>query len=331
MSVTFYPFETLPEQIEVDLNLGGAKFQQMSPTEIGLFDPPLSAQATVKVGAQLPSNWKSDVLHKSEQSKPQCEVVLLVHSEESRLRERVILKESSAGKFVGKLIVDPEVHSGSIKLSVVLVRSVFAAAFHRGYAQDKGAQLAWSNEFKIHLAKPPAPRGNHLEVRWKKFSEPSEFLSNYDQAFLSFEETSENPILYLNQDSNDALRLLMNYGGFGSPKARARDAGFAAVVTSVWQTMLTWSIFRLFQDANSSSEPVSLDLLKSWEAGVLKEAAPLLYPDVAPNKALDNLLAKIADKGGVFDLIARRIPAAAQQLAKLKDGMERLGEDHHNV
>jgi hypothetical protein len=332
MSVSFYPYKNLSGQLELELDFGPTPHQQMSDTEYGMYDPPLSGPTEIKVVARVPTGWKSELLHKSEQVVAPCEAVLLVRSDASRMREAIKLKQSASGKYQGSFTLDPARHAGQMDVLACLLRKEFAKKNHENYAADKGARIAWSETTRIHLSKPAVRPGNHLEIRWKSFSAPGEFLSEFSQAFSSFEETAdETPALFLNQDGDVQLRHLLDYGGFGTEKAHARDAVFGAISTAAWQTMITWCLVDLHAQGlqqQGASLP-DLTLLKDWQQSVVKDVAPLLYPEKSAPEALQHLLVNIVDQ--FSDILVRRVPPSAQQLAKVRDGYEAIARVHSYV
>jgi hypothetical protein len=331
MSVVFYPFATLAEEISIELDLGSVSHALIGDTKIGLFAPPLPGPISIKVAAELPASWVTSVLPKKERVKPPCECALLVRSDESRIRDHLKLKQIAPGKYSGKVVIDPSLHRGEIILSACLYRTATANPAVVGLAVDRGARLAWSIERSLHLSKPPKPPGNQLDVKWKKFSSPGEFLGLLPETFYSFEEECGEPILYLNEDAAEELRALMNYGGAGNDEAHVRDALLAGIGSSVWQTIMTWCVVRLHDAAVEEKTPPDLSLLKPWQAGIVEETASSMYPDVSGNRAIDHLLDHIHDRAELIDLLTRRIPAAAQQRAAMKEKLETISEDFRHV
>jgi len=158
--------------------------------------------------------------------------------------------------------------AGSAELFAFLVRANDANA--GSSPAVRGARVADSRSWELRVDRQREPRGDYLDVRYKKFSE-EETLSRRDRGNLySLDLDQDSPILWINSDHERIAAILDSRGTVGR-HARLRESFFDHIAYAVW--------IQLFFKAASDYVPEG-EVAYPWQDVVLD----LLLKDVFPNQ-----------------------------------------------
>jgi hypothetical protein len=323
MSVArFYPYKVGLERLQLalePLTRGVVKRDDGSLEVSEEHEDPVRIRCDVHAPAVL---W-DEVLPPEERHIPPTDLRLVCRSEQSRVREAYILAwDGLAGTT--ELEFSREQWRGKVELQAVVIRTLRGSQDRPEYAFERGALLASSSIKALYIDRPDVP-GDHLEVRWERFSitarAPKEHL-------FALDVSGERPVIYLNEDVQ-ALRNVLDSTGTRGAKARIRDAINFMVAHQVWTSLLGIALADLAEAyrGGPDNEPEDqLQDLVEWEKRVLRDWLPSLYPDQTEHQRLISLVKDSSRPDGWRHLMCR-VPQAVQDRLRTYRGFEGLLRD----
>lgn len=121
--------------------------------------------------------------------------------------------------------------AGSAELVAYVVRATRGSA--PGYAAQRGARVADSRAWELRVDRPREPRGEHLDVRYRRFSEDATIPARDRKNLYALDLDQPSPILWLNADHERVAAVLDSRGTVGR-HARLREAIYDHVAHAVW-------------------------------------------------------------------------------------------------
>ncbi|MCZ7684025.1 MAG: hypothetical protein M5U28_36740 [Sandaracinaceae bacterium] len=107
------------------------------------------------------------------------------------------------------------------------------AASAPGYAGQRGARVADSRAWELRVDRPREPKGEHLDVRYRRFSEDATIPARDRKNLYALDLDQPSPILWLNADHERVAAVLDSRGTVGR-HARLREAIYDHVAHAVW-------------------------------------------------------------------------------------------------
>lgn len=201
-------------------------------------------------------------------------------------------------------------HWGLVELQPVLVLARDLAE-EPGLASARGTVLAADPPIIIEFDENSPISGKALPIEWRSFElEPG--LGPDEIHALKTE--GPQPKILLNRDVPNAYTVLMSLGTTGA-EARIRNVEFHKIALQVWTALIGQSLLELSRLASSGlSVEEALDELTGWQADVLHDWAPYLFPECSPGDALQQLLQNIDDNDP--DVLQMRTGSAIQRRFK---------------
>jgi hypothetical protein len=331
MSVArFYPYNVGLERLQLGLK---PLTRGVAEREDGALEVSEEHEDPVRIlcDVHVPAGLWNEVLAPEERHDPPTEIKLLCSSEQSRVRKAYNL---AGDGLVGtaELEFRREQWRGKVELQAVVIRTRRARGDVSDYAFERGALLASSQVKALYFDYSEVP-GDHLEVRWEKFSVsgrgPKEHL-------FALEVSGERPVVYLNEDVQ-GLRNVLDSTGTRGAKARVRDAINFMIAHQVWTSLLGIAFAQLAEVYRSSPDDTPEDLLQElveWENRALRDWLPRLYADQTEHQRLKSLLNDLRAPDGWCSLMCRVSQAIQDRLQTyrgfdglLRDCLDRVGEE----
>jgi hypothetical protein len=158
--------------------------------------------------------------------------------------------------------------AGPVSLGAFLVRVTDANG--DSHSVVRGARVADSRSWELRVDRHREPRGDYLDVRYKKFSDDETLPRRNRGNLYVLEADHEAPILWINADHERVAATLDSRGTAGR-HARLRESFFDHIAYAVWT--------QLFFQAASDYVPDG-EATYPWQDVVLD----LLLKDVFPNQ-----------------------------------------------
>jgi hypothetical protein len=331
MSVArFYPYKVGLERLQLALEPLTSGVVKRDDGSLEVFEEQEDL-VRIRCDVHAPAGLWDEVLPPEERQNPPTDLKLVCRSEQSRVRGAYNLAgDGLAG--TAELEFRRGQWRGKVELQAVVIRTRRASRDLPGYAFERGALLASSSIKALYIDRPEVP-GDHLEVRWEKFSvttrAPKEHL-------FALDVSGERPVIYLNEDVQ-GLRNVLDSTGTRGAKARVRDAINFMVAHQVWTSLLGIALAHLAEVYHGSpdNEPEDqLQELAEWEKRVLRDWLPYLYSDQTEHEALESLVKDSSGPEGWRHLMCR-VPQAIQDRLRtnrafeglLRDCLDSLGEE----
>jgi hypothetical protein len=283
-------------------------------------------ELTLRISAAVPDGMLDEVMTPSEARRRQVQVHLVCDSIESRRRFAHLLPGD--GVHEATIEFRREDWAGVAKLQAFLVRLRHNPKQPLGFAGDKGSALAWSPPLSLIFDEPPPHGGKHLKTEWENFTESNDlWRRRHCEQLFALDTKTDVPTLYLNSAFPGARRVLENDAPHGGV-ARARDATYFMIVHQVWTGLMSTALTAIspYNMENSEmSADEKLAEIKGWQAGILREWSPLLYPELESDEALQRTVEAGGDLVNTFDLMGR-VPNAIQARFSTHLGYQKLWE-----
>ncbi len=157
--------------------------------------------------------------------------------------------------------------AGSAEVMAFLVRTSDTPGHL--HAAVRGARLADSPSWELRVDRQREPRGEYLDIRYKKFSS-DESIPRRDRGNLYVLDLDQpDPILWVNADHERVTAILDSRGTVGR-HARLRESFFDHIAYAVWTQLFLKAAHDYTQDGEATYP---------WQDAVLD----LLLRDVFPN------------------------------------------------
>jgi hypothetical protein len=318
----FYPFQTKPESIHLELTPVEEGIRRTSDGSLILYEMDVDS-VTINASVNIPPSVFEDVLDKSEQKKPPVKAILTYKSIESRCRKSINLKET--GNSECSLEFNRTAWRGAVELQACLVRVTDNPGIPEQYANRSGALLAWSESLRLLFDEPRLPPGDYLKIIWKDFAESEEWLRRQSDHLFALDITGETPVIVLNQGIHGAYQVLNNKSNSGTI-ARIRDATFYMIVHQVWSSLIAEALINLSETRLGDEDNVDLvlDEISGWQQGVIMDWAPKLYPEQNADESLPVLISAVRQDNWSRELLYRRLPEAIQKQYRTWSGFTGL-------
>lgn len=254
------------------------------------------------------------VLDEGERQDPPLTVLIAVRCPPTRLRRNTQRALATNGPTRIEIDIDRDDLHGTAELIPFLVRTKDARSPASGHAHTRGSRVAGGRSWALRADLERTPSGKYVDLRFKSFRDDPLIPSAEKVAVWRLDATSEEPILWLNQDHASIAKLLTYEGSHGR-RARAREVLFDRISASVWT--------RLFLIAADNVLRAGEELY-GWEQSVLDQMLPDLYPDVA---SANIRLERLRQEHDELHVLLGRLDAVLQ----VRDGgitnLVRLSED----
>lgn len=231
-------------------------------------------QAQIQLEVRVPARVVRRVVAKQERDDPPVAVLLALRCDATNLRRRVGMRSWGEWQQDGlrfELQLEREMLAGSAELDVYLIRTRQQESTDSGFASRRGVRLASARTVVIQVDEPLARKGNYLDIQYRSFASAPNIPPSRRAAVYRLELERDEPILYLNEDHEHVRALLDSKGTRGS-RARARDLLYERIGAGVWTQLVLGASTRLINDG---------EVAYAWEAGILAQWLPRLYPDEA--------------------------------------------------
>ena len=315
-TAVFYPYRTGPGRITFGLDPVGVELQTSSDRSFIAYGEQLES-LRLAVSAAVPDELVGSLLPPEETGNPPVGVRLLCRGKESR--KRFVVNLTGDGTvYSGELNLDMNDYAGELICSIAVVRTTRMEVAVPGYASDRGAILAWSEERRILFDAPPKPQGNCLEVLWENFPESVDpWRKRHPDNLFALDLHGARPRIVLNEAIQLARTVLDSAGSHGA-KARVRDAAFSMIVHQGWSSLVSVSLARLAtvkrdypdEGADTPAEILIKDL-EEWQGIILQDWSRYLFPDEDPATALENMTAAAGEHGKTLEIMGK-LPNAIQ-------------------
>lgn len=202
--------------------------------------------------------------------------------------------------------------AGSAHLIAYLVR---ATAHPSRRPLVRGARVADSRRWEIRVDEPRQPKGEYLDIRYKKFSE-DEALPIRDRGNLyALDFDQESPILWINSDHDRVAGILDSKGTIGRT-ARLRETFFDHIAYSVWtQLFLKASVDLIGGDGETTYE---------WQDAVLELVLRDVFPEIKSGTERKN---RLLDMREDWPELVRRLDAGLQRRNDLAAHLTKLVDE----
>jgi len=236
-----------------------------------------------------------------------------------RVGERVPLTSADQAAVVKhSMSVRRDALRGTAEIQAFLVRRTPAAETTvRGRAASRGARVADSRVWELLVDRRRERRGEHLEVRYRKFSSDEALPAHDRRNVYALDLDQDDPILWINADHERIAGILDSKGNTGR-QARLREVFFDQIAHSVWT--------QLFLRA-ARSWAQNEELVYPWEESVLEVLLRDVYPEV---KSASDRLDRLADDWSDATVLLRRLDAGLQRRHDLAGHLLKLVEEQES-
>jgi hypothetical protein len=235
------------------------------------------------------------VLPDGSDSGPPADYLLAVRCPDTHYRYGVrVGLDLGADDFAAtiKLTIERDHVRGSIAIIPFLIRNVDADDQKMSMAVTAGARVASTRSWEVRVDSRPRARTQHLDINFVAFSEHNRFEAYADRVYF-LDADGEKPMLWLNQDHPRVAQILGAKGTVGIA-ARTRDVFFDLIANPVWTQLFVRAAASLDEHGETTFE---------WQAGVLHEIAPEIYPEYDAETRLDIIRAHVGDPAQLGELI----------------------------
>jgi hypothetical protein len=240
----------------------------------------------LEVGVELPVEL-CEVLGSDERVPRDVRVVAIAEDATTWYRAVARLQPDAPPSLLGTLRLDGRGIDRAVTVRAVVCRASAAATPRPGLPEERGARLMETLPLTVQLRERPARVGSFLAVRWRAFSaEPA--LASWAAQPWSLQLT-DPPVLWLNQEFQDLVRVLQAKGTTGA-RARLRDLMFRTIGTSCWPELFHAAAGGLRFDEDGA--PI---YAAGWHREALSVVAEWSYPELPRVQRLGRLIALLAD------------------------------------
>ena len=181
-----------------------------------------------------------------------------------------------------------------------------------GYGKVRGARLADSPSWELRIDRTREPRGEFLDLRYRRFSDDETIPPRDRRNLYRLELDPAAPVLLINADHERIAAVLDSKGTVGR-YARLREVAFDSIAHSVWS--------QLFLYAARSYVELEEETLYSWQDAVLDGVLRDVFPEAASGADRRD---RLVDEWGDLPGLMSRLDAALQQRNPLAAHLEKL-------
>lgn len=244
-------------------------------------------------------------------------IAIVLRSPATLLRRAVRLPVRALdAPLEASLALDRDELAGAVELRALLVRAR-AARSAGGYATLRGARLADARSWELRVDRGREPRGEHLDVRYRRFSEDEVLPPRDRQNVYVLDADEETPILWLNAEHERVTAILDSRGTVGR-QARLREVFFDLIAHSVW----TQLFLRAATDLARADET-----LYPWQDAVLDLLLRDVFPEV--RRAADRRERLVELHREDLPALLARLDAGLQRRHDLGAHLTRLADEEH--
>jgi hypothetical protein len=161
-------------------------------------------------------------------------------------------------------------------------------------------------------------------VRWHDFAEGNSWYQQRKADIFAISPETSVPEIVLNEGIPN-VRSILSSTGVSGVKARIRDVTCFSIAHQVWSSLLSAAVLKLAEGAKDvGSVHDALEDLQAWEQAVLRQWAPVLYPETDTESAMDSLLDDVVDGVRLRDILISRLPHAIQKKIGSAKGFDGL-------
>ncbi|RFU42874.1 hypothetical protein DZF91_04295 [Actinomadura logoneensis] len=220
--------------------------------------------------------------------------IAVLEERRTRIRVATPLLKSSPGIFEGTVALQRDHHVGRVRLTSQVVATV----------DDVPGRLIASarNPWTIDLTATDPTRKEAISTLWVDFgAEENPHLHPYQGDPWTIETTGEPPTVFLNTRFEGLREIL--HGG----EKTVRSTLSAQIAVEAWISLLNTAAHGVAVESERPEWP------GGWQETVLRRMLPRIFPDLSPDDALTELVARTRLDGGSGDLQARVLQAAGAQ------------------
>jgi hypothetical protein len=270
-------------------------------------------RADLGLAVRVPRDIVARVMPSDEPAQ-HAEVVIVVRCAATFVRRAVRVPLTAVDAPVGAALdLFRDDLAGSAYVTAYLVRRSALPSGSR-YATVRGARLADSRPWELRADRTREPRGEYLEVRYRRFSDDKALPARDRGNLHVLQFDQEAPVLWINADHERVAAVLNSRGTVGR-QARLREVVFDPIAHAVWTQLFLKAASTYVRDEEATYP---------WEDGVLDLLLKDVFPEVR-NAAdrRDRLLATWDD----FPTLLQRLDAALQRRNDLAGHLSKLIEE----
>ena len=173
------------------------------------------------------------------------------------------------------------------------------------------------------MTREGVPPGAFLEIKWQNFKEGDEWFRARQDHLFALKVSDSAPVIYLNEAIANARPVLDSQGTHGV-KGRIRDASYFMIVHQAWSSLIASALSHLARMYADQSYDDRLNGLPQWEAIVLEDWGPYLYPATDKGSAIDQIIEAVQNQIALDELVTERLPTAIQTRFLTTRGFEGL-------
>ncbi|WP_329387279.1 hypothetical protein [Streptomyces sp. NBC_01716] len=233
---------------------------------------------------------------------PSCVAVL--RNRKTNVRLTFPLHEEEAGVWRGEIELRQGEHLGRCEIDAWVVAEVRGV----GSRLIGRAVRRWSADFE---ARQPT-RQRSIKMIWKDFADHP-FLKEFrDDPWMLDAEVGE-PVLYLNSSIEGFRAVLDAPSNSSAERKLVREVMATQIASEAWTAMFNTALYASSVDASGTPQWPG-----GWQEEVLRKMLPDLFPEIAPDEALAELVARREGGESGSDLHARLMHSATLNSKKQK-------------
>lgn len=279
-------------------------------------DVPWNA-ATVQLELTVPAATLARVLPEGQEgggTPDETELLLVLRCPSTFVRAGVRVPFARADVPVStELALRRDDLAGALHLQAFLVRKS-AGRRRRGFASRTSARLADSRAWELRVDCGREPRGEYLDVRYRRFSEDDAIPARDRKNLYALDVAEDAPILWINAEHERIAAILDSKGNVGR-HARLREVFFDHIAHAVW-TQLFLRAARHYVETE--------DTVFAWEDGVLDALLKDAYPEV---RSAADRRDRLAEDWDDLPELLRRLDAGLQRRDDLAVHLTKLVEE----
>lgn len=317
----FFPYIFGGETLRIDLSdceLDGKKFNagwnpdamECDLSSAGAWG---SGLLRFRVSRDPSSMWVPDLVPKTERKNPPVRLVASTHCGATFRREKcegTLDVKGETGHLEVQLTRQNVV--GFVDLHVFAVRAT-GQSVEPHLAEDAAARIIAARKVTIRVDAPERRLGPGLDIEWESFKGSKHPYRAAHADALFHLDTSKEPILFLNKDTDPDLQAILTDEAPRGKKAGLRNVLFAAIAFPVWTCLLRTALMAV--DVDGNVEP-------GWQKNVLVELAVVAEPGCDREEAVRRFIRDLKDQSG-GRAIEERIPVIIAELI----GFRKKAED----
>lgn len=271
--------------------------------ELSLENIPGWDTATVYGTITVPEHVVESVFPDEEQEEPPAKLLITVDclNTHNRLGHVVASAPVAAGEYEWSFDIDRDTVRERVDLTPYLVRTADGSDHTTRYASYKGQRIADDLSWRVQIDEPDDWVGDHMDVRFKSFSDGASPHPDDNIYFLDRSEP-EQPRVWVNRD-HEPIRDVLSSGGYTGFRPRMRDVISDSIAHQVWTELVLWT-------ASDTSE--AGDVEYDWQEAVLTEVGSLMYDEEDP-AAIGRLLYEAVNNPENMPQLMNDINEALQQ------------------